>query len=288
MQGRSRASVASRVSGESCISLPGEKFIDVRRAYAQEARIEFLAVNFTILLINAMAGRVVYHQTNSLTMEIDFVTFGIDLFALLINIFVELSKRKAASERSIFILDLVGCFISLSLLIVVAVWGVMESVKRGEVDEAGKVSPEDKVDHISTMFMYSCFSLALSAVTMGVFWLRRHVMYPDGFGQEDRLNTVSSIAHTFVDLWGTLAVFGTSLTMMREESQGGVRWNKFQDLAQADTYGSALICFVTFMCSVFLIREAIKETKTFLSLEEEEEDGGVSEGGPNYGALQQA
>jgi len=267
-------------------STGGAPFVDTSRTYAQEARVEFLATNFTILLINAMAGRVVYHQTNSLTMEIDFVTFGIDLLALSINIAVEISKRKMEKSQNIFIVDLIGCFISLTFLIVVAVWGLIQSLKRERDAERGTTS-EDQVDHVGTMFIYSLFSLALSAVTMSVFWLRKDVMYPDGFGEEDRLNTVSSMAHTIVDFCGTLAVFGTSTIMIHEESQGGARWRKFQDVVQADVYGSMLICLVTFVTCGVLLREAFSCTSKILCPlpdDNDPEDGEFRGDSTDYGA----
>mmetsp|Transcript_5052 Transcript_5052/g.12382 ORF Transcript_5052/g.12382 Transcript_5052/m.12382 type:complete len:301 (-) Transcript_5052:41-943(-) len=261
---------------------------DETRARAQRARLLFLATNFVILLVNALAGRVVYHQTNSLTMEIDFVTFGIDLFALGVNMVVEVSKGRAASARGVFILDLIGCFISLGLLILVAIWGLLQSMHREQLAERGgpMAMRADEVDHVGTMFIYSLFSLALSFATMSIFWSRKDVMYPDGFGEEDRLNTVSSLAHTVVDFVGTLAVFGTSATMIHEETQGSGRWQRFEDVVQADIHGSLLICFVVVLCSAVLIREAYKSTsKIACPVQEDNAEEGVaaaSRAAPTY------
>merc|ERR1719428_1444280 len=104
------------------------------------ARIRFLAVALVNTIAPALVGVIVYHVTHSLTIEVDFASASCDALSLLLNIVVEYLKSGAES-KSVLLLDFAGGFISMALLIGVAIFGVLNATNRAlnPVDESERV-----------------------------------------------------------------------------------------------------------------------------------------------------
>jgi len=131
------------------------------------ARLTYLSFNLSFILLNLLGGYYVYESTKSLTIEVDFMSFGCEVLAVLINITIEVVKRRSIKPRSILVLDLVGGVASLALLVVVGAFGVISAMAT-EVELQENRSPPP-ASHLNQMLKFSTFSLTLSVINLSIF-----------------------------------------------------------------------------------------------------------------------
>lgn len=217
------------------------------------ARIRFLAVALCNTIAPALVGVIVYHVTHSLTIEVDFASASCDALSLLLNIVVEYLKSGAASSKSVLLLDFGGGFISMALLIGVAIFGVLNATNRA----LNPVDESERVDHIGLMLFYNCFSLALDMFTL-VFWWKSKDLFCGAHGQtSDQLNVNSGLLHSIVDFMRGLSVTGTSFWMIYVNLKAETPWAELKDKVHGDVFGSFLLCACVLVSAAFLLKESI-------------------------------
>lgn len=256
------------------------------------ARLTYFSFNLTFILLNLLGGYYVYESTKSLTIEVDFMSFGCEVLAVLINIIIEVVKRRQKSPKSVLWLDLLGGLSSLALLIAVGMFGVIAAVYTEEALEDNKAPPA--ASHLNQMVKFSTFSLTLSVINLSIFGSLKDQMLPHGGAVHDQLNLMSNLAHSLVDFVTNFAVLGTSLWLkygVKEESWMEMRKHK----VWVDVFGSFMVCACILVSILWLMRDVFHCVSWIRELEAEEasgkklEDGGnlkkkVGEA-PNYGAV---
>jgi Co/Zn/Cd efflux system component len=217
-----------------------------------KARIRFLAVALCNTVAPALVGLIVYHVTHSLTIEVDFASASCDALSLLLNIIVEYMKNKAASNRLVLVLDFGGGFISMALLVGVAVFGVLNATNKviNPVDES------ERVEHVGLMLFYNSFSVALDIFTLVYWWQSRSLLMPPG-SRSDQLNVNSGLLHSIVDFMRGIAVTGTSFWMIYINFKAETPWNELKDKVHGDVFGSFLLCACVLFSAAFLLKESI-------------------------------
>lgn len=220
------------------------------------ARLTYLSFNLSFIILNLLAGYYVYETTKSLTLEVDLLAFGCEVLAVTINIAIEVAKRKSMRPRSIMVLDLVGGLASLSLLIVVGLFGVFNAISTTEeLNDVKRRSPEP-ASHLSQMLQFSTFSLCLSVLNLSIFARLREKMLPDDGDVHDQLNLLSNLAHSLVDFVTNFAVLGTSLWL--KYGIGPDTWLEMRKhKVLVDVFGSFIVCACILVSIVWLLRDVV-------------------------------
>jgi len=254
-------------------------------------RIRFLSFNLVMVGLALAAGYRAYLRTNSLTLELDVWTYAVDMAAVLVNLIVEGMKGTVSERRKVLKLDVMGCCTSVILNIGVTTWGIYNCYAREEEAANGNFA-DSNVGHTGDMLLYSLFCIVVNVATISAFFLAKDAMYPEGMVHEDRLNVVSALVWTFIDSVITLSVLGTSCWLWaRAHGFGAQRMTfleSFHQRVQADVVGSSVICVLTVVCSLLLIREVVRVAPEISdSSESERATTEKSLAGPttNYGSV---
>mmetsp|Transcript_41987 Transcript_41987/g.96417 ORF Transcript_41987/g.96417 Transcript_41987/m.96417 type:complete len:416 (-) Transcript_41987:31-1278(-) len=234
-------------------------------------RVQFLTASLALNLIPVTVGLAVYKLSNSLVVELDAVTALTDVFALLVNIAVECSKRKATAARQILCLDLTGAGISLLLLVTIAVYGVMQAIDRYSKPTA---SGSD-VHHLGYMCCYNMLAVACDGLTLVIWFCMRHGMSVAGEeSTRDQLNTFSSLMHSCVNMVQDVSVTTAILCIWYVSTRSGESRKLQQlDTVAGDVFGSALVCFCVLISAAFMLRESVSVVQKFWSLQAAEDSG---------------
>lgn len=234
-------------SGCSCYGLAKEPIV--------LARLIYLSFNLVFILLNLLCGYFVYETTKSLTIEVDFLSFGCEVLAVIINILIEVWKRKSVHPRSIMVLDLVGGLSSISLLICIGLFGLYSAINATEELNDNRSFPQP-AGHLDKMLQFSTFSLCLSVTNLGIFATLKEQMLPVDGNVHDQLNVLSNLAHSVVDFVTNFAVLGTSLWLqfgINEESYLAMRKHK----VWVDVFGSFMVCACILVSVCWLLRDVL-------------------------------
>jgi len=252
-------------------------------------RIRFLAFNLVMVGLALVAGCKAYMRTNSLTLELDVWTYAVDMSALLVNLIVEGMKGAVSEKRKILMLDVMGCCTSVIFNIGVTAWGIYNCYAREEEAAEGDFV-DSNVGHTNDMLSYSLFCILVNTSTIIAFFYLKDAMYPEGMVHEDRLNVVSALVWTFIDSVISLSVLGTSCWLWARAHGFGTQHltflESFRQRVQADVVGSSVICVLTVVCSVLLLREVMRVSPEILDSGESTITDKSSAGpAPNYGSM---
>mmetsp|Transcript_125027 Transcript_125027/g.249637 ORF Transcript_125027/g.249637 Transcript_125027/m.249637 type:complete len:291 (+) Transcript_125027:189-1061(+) len=254
-------------------------------------RIKFLTFNLVMVGLALCAGWKAYDETNSLTLELDVWTYAVDMAALLVNLIVEGMKGATAEKRKVLILDVMGCCVSVILNIGVTTWGIYSCYVR-EVEAEDGDYKDSNVAHTGTMLCYSLFCIVVNAATIITFSVMKDAMYPEGMAHEDRLNVASSLVWTFIDSVITLSVLGTASWLWARTHGFGMQrvtfMESFRQRVQADVVGSSVICVLTVVCSLLLLREVMRVIPEIMGSgvsERATAEKDFAEQTPNYGSV---
>lgn len=222
-----------------------------------KARLLYLALNLMLIILCILCAIVVFGLTHSLTIELDSITLVCDALAVLINMVVELMKRRTTDIRSVLIFDLVGCLASLALLVGVAIFGLYDAVGREADSDSGKIVP--RVRHLNLMIIYSSFSLLTTVLTLTAFQYWYDDMLPQNGCVHDRLNLHSSLAHTVVDFITSAVVVGTSIfqvwTAQEDKVSHQPAFEEAKDRVRVDVIGSFGVVACILVCVAVLVKE---------------------------------
>jgi len=254
------------------------------------ARIRFLAVALCNTILPALVGIIVYHVTHSLTIEVDFASAACAALSLILNILVEFLKkgqchREGYSGKSVLLLDFGGGFISMALLLGVAIFGVRNAASRvRQMDES------ERVGHVGLMLVYNCFSVLLDMFTLAFWWKSRDLLSPMTVRQRhDQLNVNSGLLLSIVDFMRGLSVTGTSFWMLYINMKGETGWIELQDKVRGDVFGSFLLCACILISASFLLKESIDTLCRIITNDPKVEDKLLTEGNDSirrqYGSL---
>jgi len=254
------------------------------------SRIAYLSLNFSFIVANLILGFMVYESTKSLTVEVDFLSFGCEVLAVIINIAIEVVKRQSPRLRTIMKLDLVGGISSLALLFMVGVFGVWSAIATSaRLAEGGSSTPASNPGEI---LQFSSFSLCLSVVNLSVFVYLKGQMLPEDGDVNDQLNILSNLAHSLVDFVTNFAVLGTSLWLqygVPEENWFEMRKHK----VWVDVFGSFMVCACILVSICWLMRDVFRCAACIQAMPSEEEEdvgqewGSKAEVSSDYGTMQQ-
>lgn len=236
------------------------------------ARLTYLSFNLSFIMLNLLAGYYVYETTKSLTLEVDLLAFGCEVLAVSINIAIEVAKRKSMRPRSIMVLDLVGGLASLSLLIVVGVFGVWSAISTTEELNDNKRRSPEPASHLSQMLQFSTFSLCLSVLNLSIFAKLQEKMLPADGDVHDQLNLLSNLAHSLVDFVTNFAVLGTSLWL-----KYGIAPDTWLEMRKhkvlVDVFGSFIVCACILVSIVWLLRDVLNCVRWIRELENPDLEG---------------
>lgn len=222
----------------------------------RQVRIRFLFVALCATLLPALSGVMVYYATNSLTVEVDFLSCGSDVISFALNILIEYAKMSMREERCILLLDFLGGFVSCMLLLCVAFFGVLDAMSRANF--ASENMGSNRVVHQDLMLFYNFFCLTLDILAVAFLFRLREMMNPGGRSGRDQLNVTSGVMHTVVDFLRTMFVTGTTFWMFYVSSKHETPWAEFSQKVNGDVFGSFLLCACVVLSAAFLIRESLK------------------------------
>eukprot|EP00403_Amphidinium_massartii_P006142 CAMPEP_0178379528 /NCGR_PEP_ID=MMETSP0689_2-20121128/4988_1 /TAXON_ID=160604 /ORGANISM="Amphidinium massartii, Strain CS-259" /LENGTH=385 /DNA_ID=CAMNT_0019999631 /DNA_START=129 /DNA_END=1283 /DNA_ORIENTATION=+ len=230
-------------------------------------RLKFLCASTVLNSIPVLFGIVVYNLSNSLAIELDTVSALTDILALLVNIAVEMVKRKAPSERLVLFLDLMGAAISLTLLVAVGVYGAVQAIHRGEQPTAW----ESRVHHLGYMLAYNLVTISCDGLTLSSWFLMKGRMMVSGDdATQDQLNTFSSLMHACVNLVQDLSVTVT-IVFIAILSSLSDRTVKTADTVAGDIVGSILVCLCILASAAFMLRESLPVVRAYREMDAENE-----------------
>lgn len=259
---------------------------------AKWTRVKYMLFNLFCILSNLLVGIIVYNLTKALTIELDFIALTCDALGVVINIGVEVLKATGEDLRSILMLDFVGCLLSLSLLVGVAIYGAIDASTHGSRVEQG----ETHVEHLSYMLAYSSFSMVLSALSISVFVYSKDRIAPSHGNIHDQLNMLSNFTHSIIGGVTSFAVLVTSLWLAREEEIVKRHWwwsirmiNEKE--SYIDVVGSCMVLLTIGFAVVYLGRDALQSYRVLKSLSEAKEGSTTADilgDSSNYGTLKEA
>lgn len=249
-------------------------------------RIQFLFINVILLFLCIVAGAYVYGETQSLTVEVDLISFSCDTLALVINISIELAKTWVTNQKHALIMDLVGFTMSLGLLVGVALFGLASSVKDWNSDNA--IRHAEHVSHLELMVCYAMFTLSVNMMVISLFLCLRALMLPktEGGGNRDELNVRSSVAHACAGYVSSFAVLGTSVFLMFFVPRDVPILEKARQKVKIDVFGSVAVCLVICVSVVQIAQEAVHTLDAIKSFDPEASKLPVGDEGEDqsYGA----
>lgn len=258
--------------GQGTSAGTGEQSLEEEVLRAEEqvlkARIVFLSVALVAALTSAIMGITAWQATNSLTVEVDDISSFADAASLLLNIIIERLKVKLKTRRSVLIADFVGGFVSLATLMGVALFGVVNALKRNEQDH----QQGNQISNPRFMLFYNIISLGLDALALVAFCGLKNRMEPPELNPDDKLNVVSGLVHMMVDLARGLSVTGTSIYMLYVVSKTDeTPWQKLSEKIHGDVFGSFLVCTCVLICVLLLMWSSARTLYALMSEEDEEE-----------------
>lgn len=216
------------------------------------ARLVYLSFNAIFIVQDFVLGFLVFRATRSLTIEVDFLSFGCELVAVGINLTVELVKTRVSSPRTVVQLDLAGGILSLALLLCVGLVGLYNAA--ATVEELEEGHPTTPARHLGVMIHYSAFSLGLSAVNLAIFGGLKAQLLPENGEAHDRLNLLANLAHSLVDAASSFAVFATSLWLRFGVEPSG--WIELHETrVWIDILGSVMVCFCIVLSIIWLLED---------------------------------
>lgn len=241
---------------------------ELQRTEAQvlQARIVFLSIAFIAAVTSAIMGVTAWQATNSLTVEVDDISSWADAGSLLLNIVIERLKIKLKTRRSVLIADFIGGFLSLATLMGVALFGVVNALKRSEQDH----HQGNNLKQPGFMLFYNCVSLGLDIIALIAFCGLRDKMEPPELNLDDRLNVISGLVHMLVDLARAVSVMGTTIYMFYVVSRTDeTPWEKLSEKIHGDVFGSFLVCTCVLICVMMLM---CSSARTLWELTKDEEE----------------
>jgi len=257
-------------------------------------RISYLAFNLSAIVVVMVAGIFVFEDTNSLSIMIDALGAEAQAFAVTINIVVEIMKARVKNARTILILDLFGCLVSVGLLLCVAVFGVFDALYRTEKRQQAHLS------HLNEMLRFSAVSMSLSFVCLLSLMLMRDKLFPGASGSmRDELNVLSTLLHSAVDFVSSAAIFGTSLWL----AHGSFANEPFAVISAhktvIDASGAFVVCACIAVAIVIFWKDAARTIEEISALDGSEEvadvegralaaDASDAPAQSNYGTMQSA
>lgn len=271
--------------GEVRILKADRTSVDDFDSIVSRARIRFLAVALCNTVLPAFVGIIVYHVTHSLTIEVDFASSSCAALSLILNITVEFLKkgqcnRGGHSGKSVLLLDFAGGFISMALLLGVAIFGVRNATNR-----VAKMDESERVGHVGLMLVYNCFSVLLDMFTLAFWWKSRDLLSPPTTRQrQDQLNVNSGLLLSIVDFMRGLSVTGTSFWMLYINMKGETALMELKDKVRGDVFGSFLLCACVLISASFLLKESIDTLHRIVTNDSKVEDRMLTKGN-DYGSL---
>lgn len=246
-----------------------EEVLQQAEAQVLRARIIFLSISFFSALVSAVMGIAAWKVTNSLTVEVDDVSSWADAASLMINIGFEHTKAKLTTRRGVLIADFAGGFVSLAMLLGVAMFGVANALQRREGDHKAS----NNLQQPFFMLLYNIASLVLDFIAIFAYLALRSRMEPEEVVPDDKLNVVSGLMHMMVDLARGLSVTGTTIYMLYIANRTDeTPWQKLSEKIHGDVFGSFLVCTCVLIC-VFMLMTGSAKTLQSLMLEDETEEG---------------
>lgn len=245
-----------------------------------KARLVFLFSNLMLMILSLLYGYWVWEDTQSLTIEVDLLSLGCTMTAIMINIAVEVVKPRLGSTRGVVIADLVGGLLSLTLLIVVGVMGVMDAMQASEDLKEHKASP---TRHLEKLLRYGAFALCLSIANLSIFASLHNLLLPKDGDVHDQLNVLSNLAHSCIDFISNFAVFGASVWLQYGVPSKEMTWREMRENRMwVDIFGSFMIV-ACILISVCILSREIAHSIAWVRANPERETGDAA--AASYGTM---
>jgi len=245
-----------------------------------KARLVYLSSNLFLMILSLLYGFWVWESTDSLTIEVDLLSIGCTLTAILINIVVEVIKPRLSTTRGVVMIDLVGGLLSLALLLCVGIMGVLDAMQSTKDLKEHKGS---STRHLEKLLRYGAFALCLSGANLSIFGCLHNLMLPKEGDVHDQLNILSSLAHAVIDLVSNFAVFGTSVWLQYFMPQDKGWMEMREQKMWVDIFGSFMVCTCILISICFLFRDVAKSIDW---ISEHPAGDGVQEAASsNYGTM---
>merc|ERR1712194_319034 len=192
---------------------------------------------------------------------------SVTLLALVVSIAVEFMKTRVQTARTVLILDLVGCVVSVILLVGVAVFGIVDAVYRT------KGAQSERVSHLEDMILFSACSFSVDIITLGFYWgLKKWMLQGDsGEKKADELNVLSSLLHLITDLGSSMVILVTAVVMKYGNFSGESWWEAIAHKVAIDSSGAVVVCICLVVAIVMFQQDAAKSIELIRALDDEKE-----------------
>jgi len=230
-------------------------------------RLVYLTLNISANILMMGFGFIVYERTNSLSVMIDWLGGSVTLLALVVSIAVEFMKTRVQTARTVLILDLVGCVVSVVLLVGVAVFGIVDAVYRT------KGAQSERVSHLKDMILFSACSFSVDIITLCFYWgLKKWMLQGDsGEKKADELNVLSSLLHLITDLGSSMVILVTAVAMQYGNFSGESWWEAIAHKVAIDSSGAVVVCICLAVAIVMFQQDAAKSIELIRALDDEKE-----------------
>lgn len=228
------------------------------------ARLAFLCTALGSAIVSAIAGITVYALSNSLTVEVDFLNSSSDAFSLMVNIFAEYAKSSVSNPRYILSIDLVGGFVSLTMLVGVVFFCLVRAKARSD----RPLAPESHVEHMGPILAYNVVTLACGAVTLYV-WRRFYsrMGMDNGTSRTDWVNVFSGLLHVAMDFLGGMILVCTSFWLLYLSMKPEDHWLRRDavNMVRSDAVGSVLLCACVILSALVMVVQSIRSARLLMS-----------------------
>eukprot|EP00928_Gymnodinium_smaydae_P037401 TRINITY_DN25967_c0_g5_i1.p1 TRINITY_DN25967_c0_g5~~TRINITY_DN25967_c0_g5_i1.p1 ORF type:complete len:337 (+),score=57.36 TRINITY_DN25967_c0_g5_i1:96-1106(+) len=224
------------------------------------ARILYLIFNLLCVALAFFGGMLIYTVTHSLSVELDFLVAACDTLSISINILAELLKWLVDSPSVVMMVDLIGCVLSLALLVIVSLYGLKDAAEREAAITRHRLVRSSMVEDVDLMMYYAGYCLLLNLFIAFVFVFCLGSLIPATSREYDKLNLLSSVAHQVVDLAGNLVLFVTSVYLKYNVDGGQI---DFEGRARIDVVGSFLVN-LCILASVFILANEAYHSLTLI------------------------
>lgn len=213
-------------------------------------RILYLGQTLLGVSLVAWSGFVVDRETNSLSVQLDIVGMGVTALTVVVNLFMELAKQRTLHARTLLMQDVAGCVTSLTLLLGVTLFGVLDSILRTRRPSEDLL----KVEHLDTMVVYCLFVMLVTGCLLAFFvHFREQFLLPTGI--RDGLNMLSCVVHMAVSFGNHFVVLAITLWLRYGALKDSTPMQLAAHKTNIDAIGGLLMFFTLALPIVFLGNE---------------------------------
>lgn len=234
------------------------------------SRTLFLYTALASAVFSTMLGVVVYKETNSLTVQIDYCGSGVDAMSLVVNLVIEYAKVGATRERRIILLDLVGALVSVVALLIVAVFGFKYARLRAK--DPFKADNQVDDDHLKLMLFYNISSVSMCVVTMSAWYFLK--MRMDRDNRRDGVNVLSGCMHSLVDLVGNLISTCTTFWLIHVTRTPESQWLETLACVNVDIAGSTSLSFCVVVSAAVVMWQSADTYRQYTRCQDLDADTG--------------